>query len=70
MVEAEKQAEVCTRATGSQMGTYFCALERKCTERRIGCKKEFTQAKAGFDRQRETLENAEQEAVNALEHAF
>ena len=33
-------------------------------------KESFAQAKAGFDRQRETLEDAEKKAMNALEHAF
>lgn len=52
------------------MGTYFALWKENVPNGGLDAKESFTQAKAGFDRQRETLENAEQEAVNALEHAF
>lgn len=70
VVEAEKQAEVCTRAQAARWERIFALWKENVPNGGLDAKKSFTQAKAGFDRQRETLENAEQEAVNALEHAF
>lgn len=70
VVEAEKQAEVCTRAQAARWERIFALWKENVPNGGLDAKESFTQAKAGFDRQRETLENAEQEAVNALEHAF
>lgn len=70
VVKAEKQAEVCTRAQAARWERIFALWKENVPNGGLDAKKSFTQAKAGFDRQRETLENAEQEAVNALEHAF
>ena len=70
VVEAEKQAEVCTKAQVAGWERIFALWKENTPDSGLDVKESFTQAKAGFDRQRETLENAEQEAVNALEHAF
>ena len=70
VVEAEKQAEVCTRAQAARWERIFALWKENVPNGGLDEKESFTQAKAGFDRQRETLENTEQEAVNALEHAF
>lgn len=70
VVEAEKQAEVCTRARAARWERIFALWKENVPNGGLDAKESFTQAKAGFDRQRETLENAEQEAVNVLEHAF
>lgn len=70
VVEAEKQAEVCTKAQAARWERIFALWKENVPNGGLDAKESFTQAKAGFDRQRETLENAEQEAVNALEHAF
>lgn len=70
MVEAEKQAEVCTRAQAARWERIFALWKENIPDGGLTAKESFTQAKAGFDRQRETLETAEQDAMNALEHAF
>lgn len=70
VVEAEKQAEVCTRAQAARWERIFALWKENTPDDGLGAKESFTQAKAGFDRQRETLETAEQDAMNALEHAF
>ena len=54
-----------------QDGSAFLHSGRKTTpDSGLDVKESFAQAKAGFDRQRETLEDAEKKAMNALEHAF
>lgn len=70
VVEAEKQAEVCTRAQAARWERIFALWKENVPNGGLDAKKSFTQAKAGFDRQRETLEDAEKKAMNALEHAF
>lgn len=70
VVEAEKQAEVCTKAQVAGWERIFAFWKENTPDSGLDVKESFAQAKAGFDRQRETLEDAEQEAVNALEHAF
>lgn len=69
-VEAEKQAEVCTKAQAVRWERIFAFWKENIPDGGLDVKESFAQAKAGFDRQREILENAEQEAMNALEHAF
>lgn len=70
VVEAEKQAEVCTKAQVAGWERIFALWKENTPDSGLDVKESFAQAKAGFDRQRETLEDAEQEAMNALEHAF
>ena len=70
VVEAEKQAEVCTKAQVAGWERIFAFWKENTPDSGLDVKESFAQAKAGFDRQRETLEDAEKKAVNALEHAF
>ena len=70
VVEAEKQAEVCTKAQVAGWERIFAFWKENTPDSGLDVKESFAQAKAGFDRQRETLEDAEKKAMNALEHAF
>lgn len=70
VVEAEKQAEVCTKAQVAGWERIFALWKENTPDSGLDVKESFAQAKAGFDRQRETLEDAEKKAMNALEHAF
>lgn len=70
VVEAEKQAEVCTKAQVAGWERIFAFWKENTPDSGLDVKESFAQAKAGFDRQRETLEDAEKKAVNALENAF
>ena len=70
VVEAEKQAEVCTKAQVAGWERIFAFWKENTPDSGLNVKESFAQAKAGFDRQRETLEDAEKKAMNALEHAF
>ena len=70
VVEAEKQAEVCTKAQVAGWERIFAFWKENTPDTGLDVKESFAQAKAGFDRQRETLEDAEKKAMNALEHAF
>ena len=70
VVEAEKQAEVCTKAQVAGWERIFALWKETTPDSGLDVKESFAQAKAGFDRQRETLEDAEKKAMNALEHAF
>lgn len=70
VVEAEKQAEVCTKAQVAGWEHIFALWKENTPDSGLDVKESFAQAKAGFDRQRETLEDAEKKAMNALEHAF
>lgn len=70
VVEAEKQAEVCTKAQVAGWEHIFAFWKENTPDSGLDVKESFAQAKAGFDRQRETLEDAEKKAVNALENAF
>lgn len=70
VVEAEKQAEVCTKAQVAGWERIFAFWKENTPDSGLDVKESFAQAKAGFDRQRETLEDAEKQAMNALEHAF
>ena len=70
VVEAENQAEVCTKAEVTGWERIFAFWKENTPDSGLDVKESFAQAKAGFDRQRETLEDAEKKAVNALENAF
>ena len=70
VVEAEKQAEVCTKAQVAGWERIFAFWKENTPDSGLDVKESSAQAKAGFDRQRETLEDAEKKAVNALENAF
>ena len=70
VVEAEKQAEVCTKAQVAGWERIFALWKENTPDSGLDVKESCAQAKAGFDRQRETLEDAEKKAMNALEHAF
>ncbi len=70
VVEAEKQAEVCTKAQVAGWERIFAFWKENTPDSGLDVKESFAQAKAGFDRQRETLEDAEKKAMNALENAF
>lgn len=59
VVEAEKQAEVCTKAQVAGWERIFAFWKENTPDSGLDVKESFAQAKAGFDRQRETLEDAE-----------
>lgn len=70
MVEAEKQAELCTKAQAAGWEQIFALWKENMPDKGLDAKESFAQAKTGFDIQRETLEESEQDASDALEHAF
>ena len=70
VVEAEKQAEVCTKAQVAGLERIFAFWKENTPDSGLDVNESFALAKAGFDRHRETLEDAEKKAMNALEHAF
>lgn len=70
MVEAEKQAELCTKAQAAGWEQIFALWKENMPDKGLDAKESFAQAKTGFDIQREALEESEQDASDALEHAF
>ena len=70
MVEAEKQAELCTKAQVAGWEQIFALWKENMPDKGLDAKESFAQAKTGFDIQREALEESEQDASDALEHAF
>lgn len=70
MVEAEKQAELCTKTQAAGWEQIFALWKEDMPDKGLDAKESFAQAKTGFDIQREALEESEQDASDALEHAF
>lgn len=70
MVEAEKQAELCTKTQAAGWEQIFALWKENMPDKGLDAKESFAQAKTGFDIQREALEESEQDASDALEHAF
>lgn len=70
MVEAEKQAELCTKTQAAGWEQIFALWKENMPDKGLDAKESFAQAKTGFDVQREALEESEQDASDALEHAF
>ena len=70
MIEAEKQAELCTKAQAAGWEQIFALWKENMPDKGLDAKESFAQAKTGFDIQREALEESEQDASDALEHAF
>ena len=70
MVEAEKKAELCTKTQAAGWEQIFALWKENMPDKGLDAKESFAQAKTGFDIQREALEESEQDASDALEHAF
>ncbi|WP_461899675.1 AAA family ATPase [Roseburia intestinalis] len=70
MVEAEKQAELCTKTQAAGWEQIFALWKENMPDKGLDAEESFAQAKTGFDIQREALEESEQDASDALEHAF
>lgn len=69
-LEADKKGEFLTRKEEQQEESLLSLLKAHIPGDNLSAKTSFAHAKAGFDRQREMLEQAEEMTGKALEYAF